>query len=140
MVRETKASRAAKLLENTENAPALETGASVEPRDESEPSEKSSGSVSVITTGGLFIRQYHKSVHGKDFKSLAEQFAGKDANRKVVSSDKIGTVKVNFREPKEFKEDGTPADGTPFVDKTRKFDDKDEAVEFAKVKHGTVSI
>ena len=39
--------------------------------------ETKSGSASVYTSKGSFVRTYTSEIHGKDYKKLAEMYAGK---------------------------------------------------------------
>lgn len=48
-----------------------------EETEEGEEEESSEDEASVYKENGEFVRAYSKSVHGKDFKKLAKEFAGK---------------------------------------------------------------
>lgn len=48
-----------------------------EEETEEEEEESSEDEASVYKENGEFVRAYSKSVHGKDFKKLAKEFAGK---------------------------------------------------------------
>lgn len=57
-----------------------------EAEETEEDEEVKGGSVSVYQKStGQFIRTYSKEVHGKNYKDLAEEFAGKVEGREVRS-------------------------------------------------------
>lgn len=61
-----------KTLEETE-----ESEEETEEETEEEEEESSEDEASVYKENGEFVRAYSKSIHGKDFKKLAKEFAGK---------------------------------------------------------------
>jgi hypothetical protein len=49
--------------------------------------KKAKVAVDVVDKEGAVVRTYTAKQHGKDFKDLADEFAGKVEGRKVVASD-----------------------------------------------------
>ena len=93
-----------------------------------------------ILVGEKYVRTYSQEVHGDDFKALAEGFITKKFKGgaySMVPSHTIAEVEVRYRE----KEDAElPLDkqnpDKPFIDKSRKFGDKEAALSFKSNKYG----
>jgi hypothetical protein len=101
-----------------------------------------------IVNNNLYVRTYSRAVHGDDFKALAEQFCTKKPKLgayAMVPSSQITHLEVRYRErtdadlpPEQGQPKRTPVG--PIVNKTVRFDDKDEALAFGHAKKGSVVV
>jgi len=55
------------------------------------------GGPCAIIENGRYIRTYDEKTNGKDFKQQATEFCTKTKDRKIVSEDKLNTLKVVYR-------------------------------------------
>lgn len=94
-----------------------------------------------IVRGDVYVRQYSQEVHGDDFKAMAEEFCAKTPKNSkhpytMVPAGQIKAVEVRYREKADadLHLDKQKPDA-PFIDKSRRFEDKSAALSFAVGKH-----
>jgi hypothetical protein len=101
-----------------------------------------SGSVDIVR-GNSYVRTFSEEVHGEDYFDLAQQFVGKEMyaarEYKIFDSALIPEVLVLYREKEDADKplDQQSPDAL-FVDKERKFDDKEAALSFNIQKKGAI--
>lgn len=88
-----------------------------------------------------YIRTYSREIHGDNFLDLAKQLQVKYPSFQLAHPDSVPVVIVRYREKEDAEKplDQQSADA-PFVDKEKKFTDKDEALKFNILKHGTIVV
>lgn len=129
-------------------APAPEAGvgpaAPAEPAAPAAPVNKRDAGDSVdIMVGKTFIRYYSKEVHGENFLDLAKELCGKPeyATRgyTIVPSSDNELFEVRYREKEDAEKPLDDQDpDAPTVDKSRRFEDREEALSFRSNKSGSI--
>jgi hypothetical protein len=149
--------KVAKKADEEEAAPEVEEtedAASVDDADEEEAASPK-GAIDIVIMGkdgnlpgSIYIRQYSKAVHGKDFQALADEFCSKQPKRggkliayTQVDASKIAKVEVRYREKEDAEKHIDKQDpDAPMVDKVKAFADKPEAVRFASTKRASTVV
>lgn len=132
------AAKAARPESAAEDDPAAEEDEKPEP-----PSKKDAGESVDILSGKNFIRYYSREAHGDDFLALAEQLINKPEYAKrdyrIAPSSDTDVLEVRYREKEDAEKHlDEQSPDSPVVDKTKRFEDRDDALSFSANKHGTI--
>lgn len=106
-------------------------------------SEKGFGDSVDVLSGKNFIRYYSKETHGADFLKLAQGLVNKPEyatrNYKLVPSSHTSILEVRYREKADAEKSiDEQSPDSPMMDKRRRFEDRDEALAFSVIKHGSI--